>query len=432
MRLEFGFQCPSAWTSFEMPEEHTKRAVETALDLNVQLRGNPNVVPLGLFAHDFAANLLDFTTRSNIPGFTPKPWWIQPVDPLTLVETVGVGIEVECRFVPLRASRFAVWEIRGIEQEHRDEIRRLRVLLSHLHGDLMGLGIVLPLVQSGRLNPKNPEFGEYINRTCGHLLTGESFGYAQHPYIAVMLKTFSRHYLDKIVSLRASSVSVESKGLRRKIIEAANLLEGLSAIEFPARVDVAAYAGKGKEGKRDMPEKLQTTQDPRSVFLVHGRDEKTAQEMRSLLRALGLTIVDWEDAKASLKQGAPYIGDIVLEGMRLAHAVVVLFTADENVQLRSGLAGGPGGDENGQQSRPNVYYEAGVADALNRDRTVLVEVGNVRKFTDDAGRHAVRFDGGSESRLKLRNALRNAGLTVDDRAHDWMHEGDFSPDLQTP
>lgn len=431
MRLEFGFQCPPTWIPFEMSEEQAKRVVEAALNLDVRLRGNPNEVPLGLFPHDFANSLLDFTTRSNIPGFAPKEWWIQPVDPLVLVEGVGVGIQAECRFLPLYASRFAVWEIRAIEREYRDEIRRLRVLLSHLHGDLMGLSVVLPLVQSGRLNPKNSEFGDYINRTCGHLLTGESFGYSQYPYIAIMLKAFSRHYLDKIISLRALSVSIESKGLRRKVIEAANLLEGLSFLESPTVVDVAAYARQGKEGKAKMSENLQSTRAPRSVFLVHGRDGKTAQEMRSLLRALGLEIVDWEDAKASLEQGAPYVGDIVLEGMRLAHAVVVLFTADEDVQLRSGLAGGPDGNEKGQQSRPNVYYEAGIADALNRDRTVLVEVGNVRKFSDNSGRHVVRFDGGSSSRFTLRNALSNVGLAVNDRAHDWLHAGSFSPDVHS-
>ncbi|WP_405600362.1 nucleotide-binding protein [Streptomyces sp. NBC_01410] len=408
-----------------MPEEYTKRAVEAALGLNVHLRRSQEDVPLGLFAHDFATSLLDFTTRSNVPGFTPKPWWIQPADALTLVETVGIGLAAECRFIPLHASRFSVWEIRGIEREHRDEIRRLRVFLSHLHGDLMGLAVVLPLVQSGRLNPRTEQFGDYINLTCGHLLAEESFGYSQYPYMAAMLKPFSRHYLNRIISLRALSVSTESKGLRRKIIEVANLLESLSNLEFPPSIDVSAYAGKRKKEKVNMPETLHSAQDSRSVFLVHGQDEGTAQEMRSLLRALGLKIVDWEDAKASLKKGSPYVGDIVLEGMRLSNAVVVLFTADEDVKLRSDLAGGPNGHQKGQQSRPNVYYEAGIADALNRDRTVLVEVGNVRKFSDDSGRHAVRFDGGINSRVTLRNALRNAGLTVDDQAHDWMREGKF-------
>jgi CAP12/Pycsar effector protein, TIR domain len=68
-----------------------------------------------------------------------------------------------------------------------------------------------------------------------------------------------------------------------------------------------------------------------------------------------------------------------MAGMRLADAVVVLATPDDLVSLRQDLT--DDGDEETTiqgQVRPNVIYEAGIADALDRTRTLLVEVGRVK------------------------------------------------------
>lgn len=58
--------------------------------------------------------------------------------------------------------------------------------------------------------------------------------------------------------------------------------------------------------------------DHRSVFLVHGRDGLAASAMRDLLLALGLRLIEWEHAVGALGKGpSPYVGDVVLAGMRL-------------------------------------------------------------------------------------------------------------------
>ncbi|WP_167542501.1 TIR domain-containing protein [Streptomyces himastatinicus] len=170
----------------------------------------------------------------------------------------------------------------------------------------------------------------------------------------------------------------------------------------------------------------------KKVFLIHGRHEKIASDIRTFLRALSLEPVEWSQAKSSLKQGAPYIGDIVMAGMRLSDAVVVLLTPDELVELRPELAKEviPATAVD-HQARPNVYYEAGIADALDRDHTIIVEIGTVRPFSDVSGRHVVRFNGSQQARLDLRDALRSADLLVDDSGRDWISVGSFDERVAT-
>jgi hypothetical protein len=111
----------------------------------------------------------------------------------------------------------------------------------------------------------------------------------------------------------------------------------------------------------------------------------------------------------------------------MAGAAVVLLTPDDLVRLRSDLLHED--DDNSErelqgQARPNVYYEAGFADALGRERTVIVEMGRVKSFTDSAGRHVVRYDGSPARRHVLAERLRLAGLQVDTSAQDWLTAGD--------
>lgn len=66
--------------------------------------------------------------------------------------------------------------------------------------------------------------------------------------------------------------------------------------------------------------------------------------------------------------------------------------------------------------------------ALGHDakRTVLVEVGDVRPFSDVAGRHAIRLSNAPASRQALANRLRTAGCAVDLNGLDWHTTGDFT------
>lgn len=172
---------------------------------------------------------------------------------------------------------------------------------------------------------------------------------------------------------------------------------------------------------------------PNSVFLIRGRDAAAAQAMTQYLRALGLQVVEWEHAVARTGQPSPYVGEVVMTGLSMAGAAVVLLTPDDLVQLRPDLTNADDPvleRETCGQARPNVFYEAGIADALARERTVIVEIGNVKPFSDVSGRHVVRYDGSAPKRNALAERLRVAGLTVNTSGTDWLGEGDVTPSIE--
>lgn len=112
-----------------------------------------------------------------------------------------------------------------------------------------------------------------------------------------------------------------------------------------------------------------------------------------------------------------------------AQAIVVLLTPDDIAYLRKEFASGDEDPETDPmpQARPNVLFEAGMAMGRDQSRTVLVEFGKLRPFSDVGGRHAVRMDSTPQKRKDLAQRLKNAGCAVKLDGDDWMTVGDFSP-----
>jgi hypothetical protein len=67
--------------------------------------------------------------------------------------------------------------------------------------------------------------------------------------------------------------------------------------------------------------------------------------------------------------------------------------------------------------------------AMGRDanRTVIVEFGQVRAFSDIHGRHVLRLDDSLRRRQDLAERLELAGCIVDLSGRDWHHAGDLTP-----
>jgi predicted nucleotide-binding protein len=173
--------------------------------------------------------------------------------------------------------------------------------------------------------------------------------------------------------------------------------------------------------------------DPRALFVVHGRNAAARNAIFEYLRALGLMPMEWAQAVAATGRPSPYIGDVLTAAFSRAQAVLVLFTPDDEAQLRLHLRepADPRHEvELTPQARPNVLFEAGMAMAWDENRTVLVELGKCRPFSDIAGRHLLRLDASSERRQELAQRLRAAGLAVDVNGTDWHTAGDFDQALQ--
>jgi predicted nucleotide-binding protein len=174
--------------------------------------------------------------------------------------------------------------------------------------------------------------------------------------------------------------------------------------------------------------------DNRTVFVIHGRDERLRGGMFDFLRSLDLKPLEWTEAVKLTGKGSPYIGEILDTAFSRAQAVVVLFTPDDEARLRDALCGAhePAYETHlTPQARPNVLFEAGMAMARDPDRTILVQIGDLRPFSDIAGRHAIRMDNSSPKRQDLAVRLQSAGCIVNLSGTDWQKAGDLvPPDIQ--
>ncbi len=172
----------------------------------------------------------------------------------------------------------------------------------------------------------------------------------------------------------------------------------------------------------DAPASIESA-DPRKVMVVYGRDGEARLAMFTLLRALGLQPQEWGALVEATGSAAPYIGEILDNAFAVAKAVVVLFTPDDEARLRPELHGSEeAGHETAltPQARPNVLFEAGMALGIHPDRTVLVELGKLRPFSDIYGRHVVRLDGTVRPLRDIARRLKMAGCAVDESADDWL------------
>ena len=166
----------------------------------------------------------------------------------------------------------------------------------------------------------------------------------------------------------------------------------------------------------------------KTVFVVYGRNNKLRESMFTFLRALGLNPVEWTQAIQTTQKTSPYIGEILDTAFAQAQAIIVLFSGDDEARL---LARFLGQNEKSYekeltpQPRPNVIFEAGMAMGRNEDRTILVQVGEIRPISDIAGRHITRLDDSPEKRQELVTKLSGAGCEVDTSGTDWLSVGDF-------
>lgn len=166
-----------------------------------------------------------------------------------------------------------------------------------------------------------------------------------------------------------------------------------------------------------------------AVFVVHGRDMVARNDMFTFLRALGLHPIEWLEAIKMTKKAQPYVGQILDAAFANAQAVVVLMTPDDLTQLRPDLV--KPNDKSFEkkltgQARPNVLFEAGLAFGRHPDRTILVELGNLREFSDVGGRHTVRMSNSPEARQSLASRLEFAGCKVNRDGQDWLSAGKFA------
>ena len=194
-----------------------------------------------------------------------------------------------------------------------------------------------------------------------------------------------------------------------------------------------------KKGEQNMEQtsessgNLEQQGDRQTVFVVHGRNEPLRRAMFDFLRSVELKPLEWSQALAETNKPTPYVGEVLDKAFSIARAVVVLMSPDDEARLLKPFR--KPDDEHYEsaltpQARPNVLFEAGMAMGRYADRTVLVEVGKLRPFSDIGGRHVVRLTNSTESRQGLAKRLETAGCKIDLSGTDWHRVGDFESDIQ--
>ena len=293
-----------------------------------------------------------------------------------------------------------------------------------------------------RLTPKsNPSSREVsLDLSLEELNARVIEPYNKGQILIISGKAITAENVDRILVTVGNEVStatrarIEADLRRRRIVNLGGVSDALIAAEGQ---DVTNQFIVGPPG-RDATETAPVAQQPRpaegarDVFVVHGRNAAARDALFDLLRAIDLHPLEWSEAVQRTGKASPYIGEILDAAFGHAHAVVVLLTPDDEARLKPQFAhpnDPPHETQLTGQARPNVLFEAGMAMARSQDRTVLVELGSLRTFSDIAGRHAIRLDNSSQRRQELAQRLELAGCPVNRDGTAWHDAGDFESAL---
>jgi len=211
------------------------------------------------------------------------------------------------------------------------------------------------------------------------------------------------------VRILLNSVDSELNELR-------SVMRRLELFEEDAKVDMAPLASE-----------IQSV-DKKKLFVIHGRNEQLRRAMFDFLRAIGLKPLEWTQALATTEKTSPYIGEIIDAAFRQVQAVVVLLSGDDEARLREEFIQDSDSDYERElmpQPRPNVLFEAGMSMAKYQNRTILVQVGEIRPWSDIGGRHITRLDNTPGKRQEFVQKLRTAGCEIDVSGKDWYEVGNF-------
>jgi len=232
-------------------------------------------------------------------------------------------------------------------------------------------------------------------------------------------KTLIQHYkLDSFKTFLKIILNSDFQNKKTKILKS-----GSSIIDKVKKICLLVYEFFGQEDfqvsgsifslhtQEGLLRRHQITRGKSDIFLIQGRDSDSIKLITDFLASLGLNVIKWEEAVKLTEQTNPFILEVIEAGFAKATATIVLFTPDEEVKLKDGLAVN-GNTEAGFQARPNVLLEAGMSLALFPKRTILIEMGNLRPVSDLSGLHTIRFDNSDTQKEALINRLEIAGCRI--------------------
>ena len=141
------------------------------------------------------------------------------------------------------------------------------------------------------------------------------------------------------------------------------------------------------------PKPIKATRNPKTVFVIHGRNEMLRKSLFKLLKAIGLEPKEWKEIIRETGKPLPYTLEAVEKGLETAGAVVALWSGDDIARLRLEHTEPEQAPEpETPQVRPNVIFETGLALAKDKSNVVILHVGETRRVSDLDGLNHVSIN----------------------------------------
>lgn len=271
---------------------------------------------------------------------------------------------------------------------------------------------------------------ELLDRLAGRLEVGKARVYALIQMISA--KNRVPRHLGALLLAGDNGISIQKYASPQELTD----LRGIPS-HVPIAVNAApvapSAASAAKKAKGAKVAKIKEN----TIFVVHGRDTKLRDAMYELLGALGLKPQEWGHAirVARGKGGNPYVNDVVTKIMEQAQAIVVMLSPDDEARLKQQFVGKTERASEGRvrgQARPNVIFETGIAIGTHHRKTVIVQIGEVKPFTDIGGMHILHLTGSDKSRHQFANRLEDLNCRVDREGDHWLRAGNFTPTVAKP
>lgn len=238
---------------------------------------------------------------------------------------------------------------------------------------------------------------------------------------------------EKAISFDENNNDIDA--LQAKIVSARSKAEdGIARIH--EALDVKTPDTNVPKPTEGMNPRISEATDKRRVFVVHGRNMGARDAMFALLRAIDLDPIEWEEAIQMTGSTSPHTGIVLDVAFSNAQAAVILVTGDDVACLGEQFVETHDPAHERQltaQARPNVLFEMGMAFGKYPSRTLIVEFGHTRPFSDLTGRNTIHFRDTAANRKRIADRLKHAGCSVKtDNKVDWLTVGDFSSAFQLP
>jgi len=175
---------------------------------------------------------------------------------------------------------------------------------------------------------------------------------------------------------------------------------------------------------------MKNNEKAKRVFVVHGRNIELKDQIFEFLKSLELEPIDFNEAQNLMKNDpTPDILKIINRAFEHAQAIVVLLTPDDLACLLPKYVdkkNDPSEEKNFMlQARQNVVFEAGLAYGKKRKRTIIIQIGRPKIFSDLSGKIVLKLDSTEVKRKAFISKLKIAKCSVNDTNDEWREIGDF-------